>query len=283
MIKDNIRLFLNKPIRAIWDNETLKWWYSSTDVLFALTNSTNPRVYWNAVKNRNPELSTYCRQLKLYANDGKKYLSDVIDEKGIKKLGHILPCKNNKEFEKWLYGNLDSFDEQSKKKALDLFESSILDLSYVGKTELLQQIHGYLYEGLYSFAGQIRTETITEGELLFAKADFLPRILNEIDEMPDSTFSEIVDKYVEIITAHPFLKGNGRSIRIWLDLLLKERINKCIDWTKIEKDDYLSAINASLFNPKLIFNLLENALTDDINNRELFIKGIDHSYHYDET
>ena len=282
MIKDNIRLFLNKPIRAIWDNDTLKWWYSSTDVLFALTNSTNPRVYWNAVKNRNPELSTYCRQLKLYANDGKKYLSDVIDEKGIKKLGHILPCKNNKEFEKWLYGNLDSFDEQSKKKALDLFESSILDLSYVGKTELLQQIHAYLYEGLYSFAGQIRTETITKGELLFAKADFLPRMINEIDEMPDSTFSEIVDKYVEIITAHPFLKGNGRSIRIWLDLLLKERINKCIDWTKIEKDDYLSAINASLFNPKLIFNLLENALTDDINNRELFIKGIDHSYLYDE-
>ena len=282
MIKRSIRSFLNKPIRAIWDDENNKWWYSASDVVFALTDSKNPRIYWNAIKRRNSELNTFCRQLKLYSDDGKKYFNDVIDETGIKKLGLILRSKNNKEFQKWLEGGLDPIDEQSKRKAHSLFESNILDLSYVGKTLLLQQIHAYLFEGLFPFAGQIRTKTISKGGFVFANGDFLPTILKDIDKMPDSTFSEIVDKYVEMNIAHPFMEGNGRSTRIWLDLLLKERIKKCVDWSKIEKDDYLNAMRESSINPKPIFDLLNRALTDDINSRELFMKGIDYSYYYEE-
>ncbi len=282
MIKYSIRSFINKNIRAIWDDDNSKWWYSAVDVLFALTDSTNPRIYWNAIKRRHPELNTFCRQLKLYAGDGKKYLSDVINEHGVKKLGLILPSKNNNEFQKWLEGNLDPVDEQSKRKAHTLFESELLDISYVGKTKLLQQIHAYLFEGIYSFAGQIRTKTISKGGFVFANGDFLPQILKDIDKMPDDTFPQIVDKYVEMNIAHPFMEGNGRSTRIWLDLLLKERLKKCIDWSKIEKNDYLLAMKESPINQKLIFDLLNNALTNDINNREIFMKGIDYSYYYEE-
>ena len=282
MIKHSIRSFLNKSIRAIWDNENNKWWYSATDVVFALTDSKNPRIYWNAIKRRNEELNTFCRQLKLYSGDGKKYLNDVIDEMGIKKLGHILRNKNNKDFLKWIEGGLDPIDEQSKRKAHSLFESDFLDYSYVGKTILLKQIHAFLFEGLYPFAGKIRTRTISKGGFTFANGDFLPSILKDIDMMPDSTFPEIVDKYVEMNIAHPFMEGNGRSTRIWLDLLLKERIKKCIDWSKIEKDDYLNAMRESPVNPNPIFDLLNRALTDDINNRELFMKGIDYSYYYEQ-
>ena len=282
MIKHSIRTFLNKPIRAFWDNENNKWWYSATDVVFALTDSKNPRIYWNAIKRRNRELNTFCRQLKLYSNDGKKYLNDVIDETAIKKLGLILRNKNNKDFQKWLEGGLDPIDEQSKRKAHTLFESDVLDLSFVGKTILLQQIHAFLFEGIYDFAGKIRTRTISKGGFVFTNGDFLPIVLKDIDRMPDGTFSEIVDKYVEMNIAHPFMEGNGRSTRIWLDLLLKERLKMCIDWSKIEKDDYLSAMKESPINPKPIFGLLEKALADDINNRELFMRGIDYSYYYEE-
>ena len=282
MIKYSVRLFLKKKIRAIWDDENSKWWYSSIDVVFALTDSTNPRIYWNAIKRRHPELNTFCRQLKLYADDGKKYLSDVMDEAGVKKLGFILPSKNSTDFQSWIEGRLDPLDEQSKRKAHTLFESEIFDLSLVGKTKLLQQIHAYLFEGLYPFAGQIRTKTISKGGFVFANGDFLPQVLKDIDNMPDTTFPQIVDKYIEMNIAHPFMEGNGRSTRIWLDLLLKERIHKCIDWSKIEKNDYLSAMKESPVNPTPIFELLINALTEDINNREIFMKGIDYSYYYEE-
>ena len=147
MIKHSIRYFLNKPIRALWDGELSKWWYSATDVVFVLTDSKNPRIYWNAIKRRNPELNTFCRQLKLYADDGKKYLADVVDETGIKKLGRILRSKNNIEFEKWLDGSLDPIDEQSKKKAYDFYKTELIEEEEIGKTIALQKIHAYLFEG----------------------------------------------------------------------------------------------------------------------------------------
>ena len=283
MIKYSVRIFLNKKIRAIWDDENSKWWYSAVDVLLVLTDSNNPRIYWSAVKRRNPVLNAFCRQLRLYAEDGKKYLSDVIDERGVDKLGFILPSKKNEAFQKWMEGHLDPVDEQSKRKAHTLFESDILDLSFVGKTKLLQQIHAYLFEGIYDFAGKIRTKTISKGGFVFANGDFLPQILEDIDKMPDATFEEIVAKYVEMNIAHPFMEGNGRSTRIWLDLLLKERMQKCINWAKIEKNDYLSAMQESPTNANSIFELLKRALTDDIGNRDIFMKGIDYSYYYEEV
>ena len=282
MIKHSIRYFLNKPIRAIWDSELSKWWYSATDVIFVLTYSKNPRIYWNAIKRRNPELNTFCIQLKLYADDSKKYLTDVIDETGIKKLGRILRNKNNIEFEKWLDGSLDPIDEQSKKKAYGFYKTELIEEHEIGKTIALQKIHAYLFEGLYPFAGKIRTKTISKGGFTFANGDFLPQVLKDIDKMPDNTFDEIVDKYIEMNIAHPFMEGNGRATRIWLDLLLKYRLMKCIDWSKIDKDDYLSAMKASPVDFKPIFNLLNGALTDDIDNRDIFMKGIDCSYYYEE-
>ena len=282
MIKHSIRYFLNKPIRATWDSELSKWWYSATDVVFALADSKNPRIYWNAIKRRNPELNTFCRQLKLYADDGKKYLTDVIDETGIKKLGRILRCKNNKEFGKWLDSSLDPIDEQSKKRAYDFYKTELIEEEEIGKTIALQKIHAYLFEGLYPFAGKIRTRTISKGGFTFANGDFLPQVLKDIDKMPDSTISQIVDKYIEMNIAHPFMEGNGRATRIWLDLLLKYRLMKCIDWSKIDKDDYLSAMKASPIDSKPIFDLLNGALTDDIYNRDIFMKGINCSYYYEE-
>ena len=282
MIKHSIRYFLNKPIRAIWDNELSKWWYSATDVVFVLTDSKNPRIYWNAIKRRNPELNTFCRQLKLYADDSKKYLTDVIDETGIRKLGRILRSKNNIEFEKWLDGSLDPIDEQSKKKAYGFYKTELIEEQEIGKTIALQKIHAYLFEGLYPFAGKIRTKTISKRGFTFANGDFLPQVLKDIDKMPDSTISQIVDKYIEMNIAHPFMEGNGRATRIWLDLLLKYRLMKCIDWSKIDKDDYLSAMKVSPIDSKPIFDLLNGALTDDIDNRDIFMKGIDCSYYYEE-
>lgn len=282
MIKHSIRYFLNKPVRAIWDSELSKWWYSATDVVFVLTDSKNPRIYWNAIKRRNPELNTFCRQLKLYADDSKKYLTDVIDETGIKKLGRILRSKNNIEFEKWLDGSLDPIDEQSKKKAYDFYKAELIEEHEIGKTIALQKIHAYLFEGLYPFAGKIRTKTISKGGFTFANGDFLPQVLKDIDKMPDSTISQIVDKYIEMNIAHPFMEGNGRSTRIWLDLLLINRLSKCIDWSKIEKSDYMDAMKASPVDSKPIHRLLSDALTDNINDRELFLKGIDCSYYYEE-
>ena len=282
MIKHSVRYFLNKPIRAIWSSELSKWWYSATDVVFALTDSKNPRIYWNAIKRRNPELNTFCRQLKLYADDGKKYLTDVIDETGIKKLGRILKYKNNKEFEKWLDGSLDPIDEQSKKKAYDFYKTELIEEHEIGKTIALQKIHAYLFEGLYPFAGKIRTKTISKGGYTFANGDFLPRVLKDIEKMPDNTFQEIVNKYIEMNIAHPFMEGNGRSTRIWLDLLFINRLSKCVDWSKITKNDYMDAMRASPVDPEPIHKLLKNALTDNVNDRELFLKGIDYSYYYEE-
>lgn len=282
MIKHSIRYFNNKPVRAVWDNEKSEWWYSASDFINILVEPNSPRRYWNNVKVRNSELSHFCGQLKLYADDGKKYLSDVINESGVRLLLTIVPSKYRKQVQDWIRGLLDPIDEQSKKKAYGFYKADLIEGNEIGKTIALQKIHAYLFEGLYPFAGKIRTKTISKAGFTFANGDYLPQILKDIDKMPDTTFPEIVDKYIEMNIAHPFMEGNGRSTRIWLDLLLKTRINKCIDWSKIEKNDYLSAMRASPVNPKPIFELLSNALTDKVDDRELFMKGIDCSYYYEE-
>jgi cell filamentation protein len=282
MIKHSIRYFNNKPVRAIWDNENSLWRYSATDFISILTNPKSPRRYWNNIKVRNPELSFYIRQLKLYANDGKKYLSDVINEEGVRTLLLIIPSKYKESIQERLTGLLDPIDEQSKKKAYDFYKSNLISKEEIGKTIALQKIHGYLFEGLYPFAGQIRTKTISKGGFTFANGNFLPQILEEIDKMPDLTADEIINKYIEMNIAHPFMEGNGRATRIWLDILLIDRVSKCVDWSKIEKTTYLNAMRRSPTNPKPIYELLTSSLTNEINNRELFIKGIDCSYYYEE-
>ena len=282
MIKHSIRYFNNKPVRAVWDNENSLWWYSATDLISILVEPNSPRRYWNNVKVRNPELSPFCGQLKLYAADDKKYLSDVINEEGVRLVLTIIPSKYKKAIQDWIRGLLDPIDEQSKKKAYDFYKTELIEEEEIGKTIALQKIHAYLFEGLYPFAGKIRTKTISKGGFTFANGDFLPQVLKDIDKMPDNTFDEIMAKYIEMNIAHPFMEGNGRATRIWLDLLLKDRLKKCIDWSKIDKDDYLSMMKASPLDSKPIFNLLSGALTDDIDNRDIFMKGIDYSYYYEE-
>lgn len=282
MIKHSIRYFLDQKVRAVWDDEKNIWWYSSYDVIFILTASTNPRIYWNALKRRHPELLAFCRQLKLYADDGKQYLSDVINENGINKLRYIIHSSKNNAFNGWLNGGLDPIDEQSKRKAYELYKTNLVSDKEIGKTIALQKIHAYLFEGLYPFAGQIRSKTISKGGFVFANGDFLPQILQRIDLMPEDTFDHIVEKYVEMNIAHPFMEGNGRSTRIWLDLIFIKNMKKCIDWSKIDKSDYFDAMKESHIKDDKIKVLLKNALTDQINDRELFMKGIDTSYYYEE-
>ena len=282
MIKYSIRHFNNKQIRAVWDNEKSNWWYSAVDFIEVLTNPNSPRRYWNNVKVRNPELSRFCGQLKIYADDGKKYLSDVINEEGVRLLITIIPSKYKKEISDWIKGMLDPIDKQSKRKAYQLYKTELISDDEIGTIVCLQKIHAYLFEGLYPFAGQIRTKTISKGGFVFANGDFLPRILPNIDKMLEDTFDHIVEKYVEMNIAHPFREGNGRATRIWLDLIFIKNMKKCIDWSAIDKDEYLSAMKQSPSNDKQIKQLLNGALTDNINDRELFMKGIDTSYYYEE-
>ena len=282
MINPPIRYFNNKPVRALWDKSNSIWLYSAVDFISILVNPNSPRRYWNNVKNRNPELSPFCGQQKLLADDGKKYLSDVISEEGIKLLLSIIPSKYKKDIQDCIKGLLDPIDEQSKKKAYDFYKTDLIEEDEIGKTLALQKIHAYLFEGLYPFAGKIRTQTISKGGFTFANGYFLPQVLKDIDKMPDNTFDEIIKKYIEMNVAHPFMEGNGRATRIWLDFLLKDRLHKCIDWSKIDKGDYLSAMKASPVDSKPIFSLLKEALINDINNRDIFMKGIDYSYYYEE-
>lgn len=283
MIKRSIRYFNNKEVRAVWDNEQSMWWYSAVDFIKILVEPNSPRRYWNNVKVRNPELSPFCGQLKLYADDGKKYVSDVINESGVRLLLSIIPSKYKKQLLDWIAGMLDPMDEQSKRKAYQLYKTDLIHEDEVGKTIALQKIHAYLFEGLYEFAGKIRTKTISKGGFTFANGDFLPQTLAQIDGMPQSNFDEIVEKYVEMNIAHPFMEGNGRATRIWLDLMFIKELRKCVDWSKIGKSDYFVAMKQSPNSDNRIKELLNSALSDDIDNRELFMKGIDTSYYYEES
>ena len=169
----------------------------------------------------------------------------------------------------------------SKKKAVDLFENGILDNLSVGKFSALQAIHKYLFEDIYDFAGEIRTVNISKGNFRFVPLMYLEAALENIDKMPQSSFDEIVEKYVEMNIAHPFREGNGRSTRIWLDHMLKSEIGKVVDWSRVDKEDYLLAMERSPIKDVEIKVLLKDALTDEISSREVYMKGIDHSYYYE--
>lgn len=169
----------------------------------------------------------------------------------------------------------------SKKKALELFETGILDRLEAGKFSSLQAIHKYLFDEIYDFAGEIRTVNLAKGNFRFAPLIYLKAALENIDKMPQSAFDEIIEKYVEMNIAHPFREGNGRSTRIWLDLIFKAELHKVVDWSKVDKEDYLLAMERSPIRDIEIKHLLRNALTDDINSREVYMKGIDHSYYYE--
>ena len=287
--KISIRFFDDKEVRAIWDEENAKWWFSVLDIVAVLTDQDDynkVRNYWKYLKAKfkkeNIEVGSVTTHLKLLAPDGKRYLTNMLDYDGIIALGKQFPATKANRFIDWFTFSDESIDGKSKTKAYALFESSLIDSIEVGTTKGLQQIHAYLFGGLYDFAGQIRQKNISKGGFQFAVSHFLGSTLKQIEQMPENTFDEIANKYVEMNIAHPFMEGNGRGTRIWLDLILKKRLKKCVDWSKIGKKDYLNAMVQSSVNSSIIKNLLKNALTDEIHSREMFMKGIDYSYYYEE-
>lgn len=287
--KISIRFFDDREVRALWDEQQAKWWFSVLDIVAVLTDQsdyTKVRNYWKYLKTKlkkeGNELVSATNQLKLTAADGKKYKSDVLDYDGIIVLGKTFPGTKANRFIEWFTYSEESIDGKSKTKAYALFESSFIESIEVGTTQGLQQIHAYLFGGLYDFAGKIRQKNISKGGFTFANAMYLAETLKGIDAMPDDSFGDIMTKYVEMNVAHPFMEGNGRSARVWLDLLLKKRLQKCVDWSKIGKHAYMQAMVESPVNASKLRQLIANALTSDIYSRELFMKGIDYSYYYEE-
>ena len=189
---------------------------------------------------------------------------------------------NSEEFLDWFVYSDNTIDGQSKKKAYTLIDSGLLDTLKPGTVKCLQQIHAFIFGGLYDFAGKIRTKTIAKGDTLFCLAEHLHNYLKTVEAMPETTFDEIVEKYVEMNAAHPFMEGNGRSTRIWLDMIFKKQLKLCVDWSKIDKRDYLDAMIASHTDSSRIHELLKLAMTDKIDDREIFMKGIDYSYYYEQ-
>ena len=290
MNKVSIRFFDDKEVRAVWDDEKAKWWFSVLDIIGVLRGEDDykkNRNYWKFLKTKlkkeNSELVSAANQLKLTAADGKKYLTDTFDYDGIIELAKNFPSKQANRFIEWFTYSDETIDGKSKSKAYALFDSSLLATIEVGTVKGLQQIHGYLFGGLYDFAGQIRTLNIAKSGFQFAMARYLPETLKQIEEMPESTLEAIVDKYAEMNVAHPFMEGNGRSTRIWLDLILKKNLKLCVDWSKINKKEYLAAMEKSVTDVAPIKALLQSALTDRINDREMFMKGIDYSYYYEQV
>jgi cell filamentation protein len=233
-------------------------------------------------KKENSQLVSATTQFKLIAPDGKRRLADMLDFDGVVLLGKTFPSTKANRFIEWFTYSPETIDGKSKIKAYALFESTFIESLEVGTFKGLQQIHAYLFGGLYDFAGQLRKKNISKGGFQFAMAQFLEATLGDIDKMPETTLDEIIDKYVEMNIAHPFMEGNGRSARIWLDLILKNRMQQCVDWSKIGKAEYMDAMVKSVANSSALKKLIASALTDQINSREMFMKGIDYSYYYEE-
>ena len=289
MSKKSIRFFNDHEVRAVWDETNSKWWFSATDVVRAI-NAEEDYVragnYWRWLKRKftkeGIQLVSVTHDFKFEAPDGKQRAADALDAECVQILAKHYPNNKATAFLDWFTYSDSSLDGQSKKKAYTLIESGLLEDMEPGSVKCLQQIHAYLFGGLYDFAGQIRTKTIWKDGTLFCRAEYLMQNLKMIEQMPEMTFEEIVDKYVEMNVAHPFMEGNGRSTRIWLDLIFKKRIKQCVDWSRINKKDYLEAMRISTTNPAIIKSLLAGSMTDRIADREIFMKGIDYSYYYEQ-
>lgn len=289
MSKKSIRFFNDREVRAVWDEENSKWWFSATDIIRAINNEDDYkkcRNYWKYLKGKlikdGVQLVSVTNHFKFEAPDGKQRAADALDAECVQTLAKHYPNNRASAFLDWFVYSDSTIDGQSKKKAYTLIESGLLETLNPGTVKALQQIHAYLFGGLYDFAGKIRTKTISKGDTLFCLAEYLHDNLKTIEQMPETTFDEIVDKYVEMNVAHPFMEGNGRSTRIWLDLIFKKQLKMCVDWSKIDKKDYLDAMVASRVDSTRIRELLKQALTDKIDDREIFMKGIDYSYYYEQ-
>ena len=283
-------VYLNdREVRAVWDDANAKWWFSATDIVRAINDEEDYkkcRNYWKYLKSKMAkdgiQLVSVTNHFKFEAPDGKQRLADALDSECVTTLAKYYPNNRANAFLDWFTYSDTTIDGQSQKKAYTLFESGLLEDLKPGTVKALQQIHAYIFGGLYDFAGQIRSKTISKGNTIFCLVEYLHQNLATIEKMPETTFDEIVDKYVEMNIAHPFMEGNGRSTRIWLDLIFKKRLGQCVDWSKIGKRAYLDAMIESQNDSTKIKELLSLAMTDKINDRETFMKGIDYSYYYEQ-
>lgn len=287
--KISIRFFDDREVRAVWDEAGAKWWFSVLDIIGVLNaqdDYAKNRNYWKYLKtklrNEGNEVVSSTNQLKLLAPDGKRRLTDVLDNAGVIALAKSFPNNKASRFIEWFTISDESIDGKSRSKAYALFESSLIDSIEVGTVKGLQQIHAYIFGGLYDFAGQIRTVNIAKAGFQFAMAQYLGQTLADVERMPEDSFENIIDKYVEMNVTHPFREGNGRATRIWLDLMLKKNLQLCIDWSQVDKRKYLKAMTRSVADATAITDLLRSALTDKINDRDTFMKGIDYSYYYEQ-
>ena len=286
IMKYSIRFYKDQEVRAIWDEENSKWWFSAIDIVWIISGSKNPQAYWRKLKQRLKagwnESVTNCHGLKMMAPDGKLRLTDVLDSDWIILLAKNFPNNNASDFLDWFLYSENSADWQSRKKAYSLFENNLVQEEDIWTVKSLKQIHAYLFWWLYDFAWKIRQKNISKWWFRFATAQFLEETLHKIELMPENTFDEIMDKYIEMNIAHPFMEWNWRAARIWLDLIFKKRLKKCVDWSQINKRDYLDAMIKSVSDSKKIRKLIKGALTDKINDRDVFMKWIDYSYYYEE-
>lgn len=289
MSKVSIRFFNDREVRAIWDEEHSKWWFSAIDIISAINGEPDyvkAGNYWRWLKKKfattGVQLVSVTHDFKFTAPDGKKRAADALDNECVETLAKHYPNNRANAFLDWFTYSDNTIDGQSKKKAYTLFESGLLDSIESGTIKGLQQIHAYLFGGLYEFAGQIRTKNISKGGFSFAPCQYFDSTLPGIERMPETSFDAIVDKYVEMNVAHPFMEGNGRSTRIWLDLMLRRSLKQCVDWSLIDKNEYLDAMRRSVSDASMLKELLKGALTDKVNDRETFMKGIDYSYYYEQ-
>ena len=302
--KTSIRFFNDREVRAVWDDAHNKWWFSVLDIIAAINEQDDyqkTRNYWKyletKLKKENNELVSSTNQLKLQAPDGKQRLTDTMDSESVVLLAKAIPNNKAMAFLDWFLYSDNTIDGQSKKKAYQLYESGLLKSLEPGSIQCLQQIHAYLFGGLYDFAGQIRMKNISKGGFTFAKCMHFPATLQTIERMPETTFDGIMDKYAEMKihaneyhvnsftkgrvqpnlcnVAHPFMESNGRSSRIWLDLMLKRSLKQCVDWNQIDKNEYLSAMRESVSDSTHIKSVVQPALTTKIDDREMLMKGID--------
>jgi len=289
MSKKSIRFFNDREVRAVWDEQHSKWWFSATDIVRAVNDEEDyvkAGNYWRWLKKKlatdGIQLVSVTHDFRFQAPDGKQRYADALDAECVQTVAKNYPNNRARKFLDWFIYSDSSIDGQSKKKAYTLIESGLMDSMEPGTVKCLQQIHAYLFGGLYDFAGKIRTKTIAKGNTLFCLAEHLHSYLRTVEAMPETTFDEIVEKYVEMNAAHPFMEGNGRSTRIWLDMIFKKRMKMCVDWSRIDKRDYLDAMIVSHTDSSRIHELLKGAMTDKIDDREIFMKGIDYSYYYEQ-
>lgn len=288
--KKSIRFFNDREVRAVWDDERNCWWFSATDIVRAINDEpeyVKAANYWRWLKRKlsqsGIQFVSGTHKLKIVAADGKKYNSDALLAEDILILAKHYPNNRAAAFLDWFTYSDNTLDGQSRKKAYQLYESGLLRRLEPGSLKCLQQIHAYIFGGLYDFAGQIRTKNISKGGFTFANCLHFPGTLQVIERMPETSFDEIMDKYVEMNVAHPFMEGNGRSTRIWLDLMLKRSLKLCVDWSQIDKNEYLVAMRQSVSDSSHIKQLVKPALTTKIDDREMFMKGIDYSYYYEQN